>query len=125
MRPVAVGSRDSGTWRAETTRTSKPTGTLMRKIQRHDAGGDEVAPEQRSGGRGHPAEARPGADGAAPVVGAERGLEDGQAPRGEQCRPHPLEDPGHDEDGGPGASAQATDATVNQTTPTLNIRRRP
>ena len=37
MPPAAVGSLDSGTWRAETTRTSTPMGTLIRKIHRHEA----------------------------------------------------------------------------------------
>ncbi len=37
IRPVAVGSRVSGTCRAVTTRTTMPIGRLMRKIHRHDA----------------------------------------------------------------------------------------
>ena len=37
IRPVAEGSLDSGTWRADTSRTATPRGTLMRKIHRHEA----------------------------------------------------------------------------------------
>ena len=35
--PVALGSCDSGTWRTDSRSTTAPTGTLTRKMNRHDA----------------------------------------------------------------------------------------
>src|SRR5271166_1334755 len=63
-------------------------------------GSDEVAPEERAGRRGHAAEPGPGTDGPTAVLADERGLQDGQAPRGEQGGADPLENPGGDENGG-------------------------
>ena len=64
------------------------------------ADGDEVSAHQWPCGAGHAAQARPGADGAGPVVRAERRLQDGQAARCQQRTADALEHPGGDEQPG-------------------------
>ncbi len=72
---------------------------------------DQPPAEERADGGRHTAQAGPGADGPRPVVGAERRLEDGQAPRCQQRTAHPLHHPGEDEEhrGGGHRAQQRTD----------------
>ena len=67
--------------------------------------GEQVAADEGAGRRRDAAQARPGADGAGAVLGAERGLQDGEAGRGEEGPAHTLDDPCHDEQ--PGARGHA------------------
>ena len=57
-------------------------------------GNDQVAAQQRTGRCGHAPEPRPCTDGPRPVVGPERGLQDGQARRSEEGATDALEDSG-------------------------------
>ena len=68
--------------------------------------GQQVAPDQRAGGRGHAGKTRPGADGSGAVVVAERGLDDGQTARGQQRAADALDDAGDHQE--PGVGGEAT-----------------
>ena len=87
--------------------------------------GDEVAAEERTGRGGHPAQPGPCADGLAPVVGGEGGLQNGQAPGGEEGAPDALEERVTISWPDPVETAQAAEARANQATPIMKTRLRP
>ncbi len=58
---------------------------------------DQPPAEERADGGAHAAETGPGSDCLAPVVGPERGLDDGQAAGRQQRRPDALERPSRDQ----------------------------
>jgi len=58
-------------------------------------------------------------------LAAKRGLQDGEALRGEQRGADPLQRARQDEHGGVGARPHASEAAANHNTPTMKLRRRP
>ena len=60
----------------------------------------QVAADEGAGRGGDPAQAGPRADRPRPVGGPERRLDDGEAAGRQECPADPLDDAGHDEEGG-------------------------
>src|SRR4029450_773614 len=94
-RPVAPGSRDSGTWRSDTHTTTAARGRLMRKMSRQVAAWTTQPPRNRPMAAG--TQPGPGADGRSAALAPEAGLDDGQAARGEQRSADALEGAGGDQ----------------------------
>ena len=104
-RPALVGSRVSGTWRAVMASDRRRHREVDVEDPAPGPDGEEVAADERAGRRRDAAQPRPGADGAGAVLGAERGLQDGEAGRGEERPADALDHPGRDEQ--PGARGHA------------------
>ncbi len=125
MRPVADGSCDSGTWRAETSRTTTPRGMLMRKIQRHEAAVIRYPPS-----RGPAAVATPPRPDQAPMASlrssrANEASRMARLPGVSSAPPTPWSTRSTMSSVEPEDRAQAAEASENQVTPMTNTRRRP
>ena len=124
-RPVARGSRDSGTWRHATHTTYAARGTLIRKTQRQDPISTSQPPRN-----GPAAVATPPRPDHAPIARA-RSVETNDAwiiarlPGVSSAPPTPWRAREATSTSALGASPQAREATANQTTPITKTRRRP
>ena len=107
MPGTEAGSRVSGTWRSATATTAAASGTLIRKMRRHDPTPTSHPPTNGPMAAATPGQPRPGTDRPRTVAGRERRLKDGEAARREQRPADSLERPGgHKPPGGRSQGAQ-------------------
>ena len=97
-RPVAVGSRRLGYVAVGHEHDESANGQVDEEDPPPGHRIDQIAAEKRPDGRGDPAQPRPRADRASPILGMERGLDDREAPRREERAADALEDAGGDQE---------------------------
>ena len=125
IRPVAVGSRDSGTWRTAMASTTAMRGRLSRKIQRHEA-----APVSHPPRNGPMAVVTPPSPAHAPMArarsaGWKAADSSARLPGVRSAPPTPWTSRAATSTSMLGAAAHTADAAANQTRPKQNTRRRP
>ncbi len=123
--PVTLSSRDSGTWRGAAQKTKAPSGRLIRKIARQSTASISQPPIS-----GPIAAATPPSADQAPIARARSSgwKEDSisaRLPGVSRAPPTPWTTRAATSTPMLGASEQSAEAVVNQTTPSMKIRRRP